>query len=561
MNKHKIPAMFLAVAVFATAVRLFMCAGMFVQFSSAAIYDDILQVQKAFSSVSGQWLGEFGPMTLVKGVGYPLLTAFFSAIHIPYIFAYHLLYTLACLLFVYAVSPVVKNNFLRLLLYVFLLFNPIAFSGQITRFYRDIGYYSVAFIAISAALGLMLRAQDGKGVKFFAVFTGASLAFACMFREDSQWLMVYTVACVLVFGAVRIMLLKKQGFKKAAMAASAVAVAFALCMGAVSLVNFVHYGVFTADDYNTGPFAAAYGAISRLNNEFDDPSVTIYKAQRLQLYELSPAFAELKEQLDGESLRFQGFLEAQGEYKTGYFSFFMRYMVADIGYYTTAQAANEYYTRLADEVNALCDSGAVAAGPKRSGVVARFYPWMAGPIAKITVEEIFSVLHGTGLSQYAGPASEDDVYLKIYENFAHATIAADRYYEGGSIAANYNLSGVKLLCQRAAGWCIRLYQLAMPPLFFAAVIVFLAYGFFGLAKRIAGFAFWAPWLAAASLLSAFIVRCAMLAYVTVGSFSTLGTPSYEAACYPVLLAFIGMGLCLAAALLPMAIKRPAKAGA
>ncbi|MEG2192793.1 MAG: hypothetical protein RRX95_05895, partial [Oscillospiraceae bacterium] len=84
------------------------------------------------------------------GLGLPVIRPIFHTLHIPYILGYQALYCGACLMFAKAISPLIKNKYLVLLAYLMVLFNPIAFSNAITRYYRDIAYYSVAFLSISA---------------------------------------------------------------------------------------------------------------------------------------------------------------------------------------------------------------------------------------------------------------------------------------------------------------------------------------------------------------------------------------------------------------------------
>lgn len=187
------------VALLLTALRLLMARGLMIRFESGSIYDDLLQADKVLSLLGGDWLGPYGSMTLVKGVGYPLLTAFFSRLGLPYILSYHMLYVAACAVFIAATRRIWKKVWVAFLAYAFLLFNPIAFSDYITRLYRDIGYYSLSFLVVGLALGFLLRYDQKRGGLGYGLACGFFLALAANFREDSQWLFVYVAACVLVY--------------------------------------------------------------------------------------------------------------------------------------------------------------------------------------------------------------------------------------------------------------------------------------------------------------------------------------------------------------------------
>ncbi|MFV0412230.1 MAG: hypothetical protein ACK5L3_03030 [Oscillospiraceae bacterium] len=534
--------------------RLLLSHALLVCFSSGSYYDDLMQINKAMSVANGGWLGGYGSLTLVKGVGFPLLTAVFHWLHLPYIWAYQLLYILAASFFMWAVAPVVKNKWAGLLAYAFVLYNPIAFSAQITRLYRDIGYYSLAFLCISFALGLLLRYKREKQNLFFVFGTGFFLVFCATFREDSQWLFVYVGCVFALYAFLRFFVRKGFSFKKLASFLLVFALGWALYAAPISLTNYLYYGTFALDEYNSGAFARAYGALTRIDNGTQDSRLALPEAQRMQLYALSPAFAELKEVLDGPNSPYAEWKAVQGEYLTGYFSFVLRDAAASIGKYESAQTANEYFTRLANEVNEVCDAGLIAAGPRRSGITARYYPWMNGPIVTATRECMVSTLRCGNISPIPLPANEDDALFAHYENFTYSTIAGNRYMPSGEIVDNYHFSGWQLFLQRAARAIVFAYSLVLPLLFAAACLAFFASFIFRLVKKTLKKDFVVPWLAAGSLLAAFVLRCFMIAFVQVSSFSVIGVPSYEAAGYPVLLAFIALTALLT--LQPLLAKKP-----
>lgn len=525
---------FLAAGIF-TLLRLALCSGLWIQFSAGTQYDDIMQITKAFSITNGEWLGEYGSMTLVKGVGYPLITALFHGLKLPYLLGWNLIGVFACAVFVWAVAPLVRSRFVLLLCYLFLLFNPIAFDSGVNRYYRDIGYYALAFLAAALFCAFLIRQKV-----WIAACGGAALAAAALTREDSQWLYIYAAGCwiaVLVLRAV-----KKQAFVRLLgwSACAALCGYAALCLP-LSWMNYMHYGTFALDEYNSGSYAAAYGALSRLDGGLEDARITIPESERLLLYQHSDAFAQLYPYLDAPDALYAAWKELQGEYRTGYFSFVLRSAAEKAGKYASAQEANAYFTQLAQEVNAYCEEH--PSGPPRKTIVGRFYAKDLPAMAASWGKGIWLSVRFSGLSAVPVPVHEDDAYLKHYEDYTGSVCAAIRDMEDGSVVENYHPEGMRLWMQRGCRILIIVYQLLTPVLFAAACVLWLLWG-------ISALRFWNAqnrtlclWIAQSSLLCLFLVREAMLAYVDVTAFSTINYPPYQAASYPILLGFIALVLC------------------
>ena len=546
-----------AVLALLTLLRLALPQGLPLQFVAGTQYDDVMQIQKAMSIANGEWLGTYGPATLIKGVGYPLITACFHLLHIPYIFGWQALYVVACCLSIWAVSPVVQNKVLLAAGYLFLLFNPISFAMSLTRLYRDIGYYSLAFMCVSATLGFLLRSPREKAPWPWALAAGLFLALAANTREDSHWLYIYVAACAVAYCIFRVVVFKKE-WKKYLALPLALLIGWGSFVLPVCSVNYACYGTFVLDEYNSGAYARAFGALSRVNNEENSPHLVIPEEQRMLLYELSPAFAELKEVLDGEDTPFAAWKEVHGEYMAGYFSFALRDAAAMIGKYKDAATANAYFNQLADEVNAACDAGLISAGPRRSGMVPRFYPWMLGPLLQSTGGRILDVVCCADITPLPSPANEDDAYLRVFEDFTGSTIAANRYMPDGQIVENYHYSGFRLWMQRGMRVLVILYSWLLPVLSVLALAAFVAVFIRALRKKEAKMRFWMLWVASGSLLCAFVLRCFMVAYAFV-TFSTGVSAAYSAAGYPLLLAFIFSVFALFFATLPQKVKAAGEA--
>lgn len=94
------------------------------------IHDDWIMVHLADTLRSGQWLGEYNDLTLTKGMFFPLFLAVCNFLNISYLHASALFYTVSCMVFVYALRPLLKKYWALGALYAALLWNPVSYSVQ-----------------------------------------------------------------------------------------------------------------------------------------------------------------------------------------------------------------------------------------------------------------------------------------------------------------------------------------------------------------------------------------------------------------------------------------------
>lgn len=524
----------IAAAVF-TLLRLALCGGLWIHFVPDTGYDDIMQITKALSITNGEWLGAYDSMTLVKGAGYPVITALFHALKVPYILGWNLIAVLACAVFVWAVAPLVRSRAALLLCYLFLLFNPISFDSDVNRYYRDIGYYALAFLAAALFCAFLVRQKV-----WIAACAGFALAAAAVTREDSQWLYLYAAGCMTAVLLLRF-IDRQKAVRLLGQSILAVLCGYAVLCVPLSWMNYSRYGTFALDEYNSGSYAAAYGALSRLDGGLEDAHITIPESERMLLYQNSEAFAELYPYLDAPDARYAGWKEVQGEYRTGYFSFVLRSAAQQAGKYASAQEADAYFTQLAQEVNAYCEEH--PSGPPRRTIVGRFYPKDLPAMAASWGRGIWTAVRYSALSAIPVPASADDTYLQTFESYTGSVCAANRDMEDGSVVENYHPAGMRLWMQRGCRVLIIAYQLVTPVLFVAACVCWILWGISVFRPWNAGRRTLCLWIAQSSLFCLFLVREAMLAYVDVTAFPTIGYPPYQAASYPVMLGFIALVLC------------------
>ncbi len=372
-----------------------------------AVYDDRLFINIAKELLRGNWLGPYNNTVLAKGPFYPIWIAMVSASGIPLLLAQHILYAAACALFVIAVKPLLPDNWKMVFVFLVLLFNPMSYaSGVMTQVIREGIYPALTIIVFACAAGLLVRIKGPfTTAAIWATGLGFSLSFLWLTREEGLWIVP---GIVFIAGAAVISVAKAtpRDWKRISLLFVPLLIML-LVVGSVAILNSIRYGVTAVTEMKSPEFLAAYGALLRVKHKDWKPTVPVPEDVRERLYEVSPAFAELKPYLAGEpgkiwsnmlretreackrdpamARKFDMYLnmDASGIWKKVFyddigdihadlFVWAFREAVASAGHYTSGKTSLEYYSRLAAEVNTACAEGRLACGPERASLMP---PW------------------------------------------------------------------------------------------------------------------------------------------------------------------------------------------
>ena len=127
----------------------------------ASTYDDVLMVEQASSILDGKWLGDYNCLTLVKGPFTPIFMAVARLLHIPFLIAQDVFYIIACVLLIYVFKNIVKSNILKIITLTLLIFNPIIYSTELCRAYRDGIYLALIIYLIAFSFAIFLSLASG----------------------------------------------------------------------------------------------------------------------------------------------------------------------------------------------------------------------------------------------------------------------------------------------------------------------------------------------------------------------------------------------------------------
>ena len=459
--KRDISAKFLwGLALAAVAVKLILCSQqLFEAVPLASTIDDGLMMRLATSIREGNWLGEYGYLTLGKHSFFALWLAFLNVLHVNFLVGGQLLYAAACLVLLAAVKPLFRTNAARGLVFLAVLWLPASWAQFTLRVYRDNIYPALVLLALGGLVGAFCRfAQPAKKAVPYYVVAGAALAAAWLCHEDNALLLPF-VGCAAAVYLVFLFTSKTAGQKRAKLAL--LLLPLALWAGGITAwkaMNYRYYGRFIVSDFSQGEFADAMGALTRVAPGAQQRYIPIPYQTRQMLYEISPTFALLQPYIETTHNYERYGLAHRSEFMANGIHWMLREAAANAGVYATPETARAFWQAVADEVNAACDAGEVPAGRKHSGVFSPVKAEYILPSLEKFGDEAAELLLFRQTSPRAELSRMPAWQAGQWQGFLHAPFSTAAVagtaqpYFGGVRAAAYTLLDAVTWCMRVLVW-------------------------------------------------------------------------------------------------------------
>lgn len=408
-------------ALVLTAVKLWLTGGQTIYAIGPAFHDDKLFVSLAAHILNGDWLGPYNQFTLAKG---PLFSIFLAGVFwlgLPLILVQQLVYAGACAVVTQSLAPWLRSAAARFFLYLVLLWNPMSYdAGNLGRLMRQNIYTPLALLVIAGLVQLFHRRRESWRRQLGpAALAGTALGCFWLTREESVWLLptvgllVAGIAASLGRGIV-------SRWRPLAISLGVFLATAALPLLVICSLNYRHYGWFGTVEFRATAYQDAYGALTRIKAGPDLPQVPVTRDARELAYEISPAFAQLRPHLEGAVgdhwIERDLFPAEARQIRGGWFVWAIRDAMVAAGIATDAAATLEHYRRIADEVNAACDSGLVAARPARSGFMPPLGRDLIRPLFDGAIEYGAYFLFFKGFTAHAPDSVGDYADLKPFRD-------------------------------------------------------------------------------------------------------------------------------------------------
>jgi hypothetical protein len=553
-SNNSIPLLLWIFFVFFIIIKIWLVSSQNLTALGHAAHDDLLFLNIAKELINSNWLGPYNNLTLAKGPFYPIWIATVYKSGIPLLLSQHILYAIACITFIIAIKPLLRSKLLILFIFFLLLFNPMSFtSGVMTQVLREGIYPALTIFVISFAVGLLIRSFFGLSTIFWAVGLGFALSAFWITCEEAIWV-IPSILLLLIFTAIQIW---RQNPKRIILLILPFIIFFATT-GGVAFINKIHYGIFTISELKSSGFLSAYGALLRVKHNNWEPTIPVPKDVRESIYKVSPSFSELKPFLEGDiggkwdvikvirnmmskdpifAQKVNRYLEddRSGIWKKviednnnndihgGWFLWALRDAAAASGYYTDAKKAEDYYIRLAGEINTACSKGALLCGQKRTTLMPPWHSEYINPLIKTFAWSIIFFTSFEGFDPNPDQSIGKEDSLKLFRKLTRERL------ETNSLTKRDIL---KLEILKSIGY---IYKIIIPILILLTSIACIIITIQMFNKR----SIFIYWVVIVSLVVAIVVRLFIFSMIHISSFPAI-LPYYLAPCYPLLLMFISI---------------------
>ncbi len=358
----------LAVAAALTIARLVLAyqTPVTVLLGSGAAADDRLFASAALYLAAGKWLGPYGRYTLAKNPGYPMILAFCGTTHIRYQLLLMGLQAVACLAFALALRPRVRSRWVRVVVYLALLYTPLLFTtSYFRRIYRDGMVIPFAILSLSSYIGWYLRRRDTVRRQLPWVAAAAlALVPLSLIKENFSWVLPFVLVCSLVMAAGWIADARRghRGPRGPVVRVALLVVPLVLvwvASAAVSRVNYEHYGFYGTNERFSGSFAQVCSDLSGIDAGEKDEGIWVSRATLKSAMGASPTLASIRGSVDDSWSQWSAAFDGSEVYGD------ISYWALRQGYYdarpnATARSASAFWSKVDAELRAAAKAGRLA---------------------------------------------------------------------------------------------------------------------------------------------------------------------------------------------------------
>ena len=322
--------------------------------------DDLWQI---LAAARGYWFrGSYNVFSFVHLPVFPLWIALVHFTGIPLKIANEVAYIFGSFWLTYAIRQMNGRKIVALLIFAALVFHPTSFH-LFNYCLPDTLYVSLMLISIGSLIMLWLRVE-GENCWKYSLASGMFIGLLTNTRKES--ILIYIILAYFIFAVVLSHYKKRKHLTKVLFRSALVPIATMMVFSlAIKTANYLKFGLFVTTDMSAPGYVAAYNALLRIKPDKPMRFVPITKEVRFKAYSVSKAFRELEPLFEGQfgydsAIHTRKYMGIENEIAAGWMYWTIKQAAAIAGHHHSAVEANNYYQRIADEINQAIDKGQLA---------------------------------------------------------------------------------------------------------------------------------------------------------------------------------------------------------
>ena len=447
-------------------------------------FDDWLGIQQARSILEGNWLGPWDNRTFIKTPGYSIFLAFSNFSGVNPTTLIHFIYLLACLLtlklMLIHLPEKRRNNQAKVIYFSVLAFNPLLFSAEFSRIYRNGLYTVLVFLAIICFLIGLTSFFKGHDRKVRQIESNAYLLFAALcfgyvmiIRQDSFYIFFLLMSIYIFLATRRLAVLRNSIVDKKTQTENArkkkwknivvtrqiikkeILILSVMLFGLIALymvpsevvkgLNYSKYGVEIVEDYNSGPFSSSLRRWSSVQPRSETRLyVPVSENQRKLIYEVSPQARKLQPYLEGKKDTWQKITScSQGvacDDSAAWITYEIRDAVVELGLAKNAIEFEKFFVQLDSELKVACEKNLVDCS--KPGISTGIQPINAFTVTDVS-RGVGEALNGFLQNSYSfvSPNSNPEINSSIGDEWREVIVYPDSIWS----VTDFNSNLIKFL--------------------------------------------------------------------------------------------------------------------
>ncbi len=328
--------------------KLYLASAMPFRVPFAKPHDETWFFVRSLFLLSGDWMGEtYSHRTNMKGPMYSIFIATLSQLGISFKLGIHLMYILACLVFLAAIRVTINGKLVVFIAFCIMLFNPITLSNYWIVPVRINLYIPLVLIYFSSLIAIVSVgfSKDKNFPFFWTIVASVVLALAWNTREESIWLLcglfpIFVISIYYLFS-------KKRQYSRLIFWL-VIAVIPLSVSSLIATKNKDMYGFYGSVDFKAPQFSRAFNAILSLNTSKASRSRALTNEVRDKLLNLGPETKRLvkTDDLTGEPVNWDVVAPRA--------SWGIRRMMRDNGFYQDFANTEQQFKLIADNIENYC---------------------------------------------------------------------------------------------------------------------------------------------------------------------------------------------------------------